>query len=109
MEKIEVTGSTVDFFKFTDGDTTVFTFDTSACQPPEPMVNGMCGLQLINEPNQRLEMINHKAPMGLFPKVEADYNYEVIDLDDNGKVKVVFTKKEDAKNSTDFTQNSCSG
>lgn len=109
MEKIEVTGSTVDFFKFVDGDTTVFTFDTSSCQPPEPMVNGMCGLQLINESNQRLEMINHKAPMGLFPKVEADYNYEVIDLDDNGKVKVVFTKKQDAKNSTDFTQNSCSG
>ncbi len=109
MQKIEVTGSTVDFFKFQDGDTTVFTFDTSACQPPEPMVNGMCGLKLISEPNQRLEMINHKAPMGLFPKIEADFNYEIIDLDDNGKVKVVFNKKEDAKNSTDFTQNSCSG
>jgi hypothetical protein len=109
MEKIEVTGSTVDFFKFQDGDITVFTFDTSACQPPEPMVNGMCGLKLLDKPNERLEMINHKAPMGLFPKIEADFNYEVIDLDDNGKVKVVFSKKEDAKNSTDFTQNSCSG
>lgn len=109
MEKIEVTGSTVDFFKFLDGNTTVFTFDTSACQPPEPMVNGMCGLQLLSESNQRLEMVNHKAPMGLFPKVEADFNYEVIDLDETGKVKVVFTKKQDANNSTDFTQNSCSG
>jgi|LGOV01.1.fsa_nt_gb hypothetical protein len=109
MEKIEVTGSTVDFFSFKDGDTTVFAFDTSACQPPEPMVNGMCGLQLLNKANQRLEMTNHKAPMGLFPKVEADFDYKVTDLDDSGKVKVVFTKKEDAKNSTDFTQNSCSG
>jgi len=109
MNKIEVTGSTVDFFEFDDGDTKVYTFDTSSCQPPEPMVNGMCGLKLLKEPNQRLEMINHKAPMGLFPKVEADFNYEVIKLDDTGKVKVVFTKKEDAKNSADFTQTSCAG
>ncbi len=109
MEKIEVTGSTVDFFKFVDGDTTVFTFDTSACQPPEPMVNAMCGLKLLSESTQRVEMVNHKAPMGLFPKIEADFDYEVIDLNDNGKVKVVFTKKADANNSTDFTQTSCSG
>jgi len=107
MNKIEVTGATVDFFEFQEGDTKVYTFDTSSCQPPEPMVNGMCGLQLITDSSQRLEMINHKAPMGLFPKVEADFSYEVIDLDD--KVKVIFTKKEDAKNSTDFTQTSCSG
>ena len=109
MNKIEVTGSTVDFFEFNDGETKVFTFDTSACQPPEPMVNGMCGLKLITKANQRLEMVNHKAPMGLFPKVEGDFDYEVVELDDKGKVKVVFTKKEDAKNSTDFTQTSCSG
>ena len=109
MNKIEVTGSTVDFFEFQEGDTKVFTFDTSSCQPPEPMVNGMCGLKLITESNQRLEMINHKAPAGLFPTVDADFSYEVIDLEESGKVKVVFTKKEDAKNSTDFTQTSCSG
>jgi hypothetical protein len=109
MEKIEVSGATVDFFKKEEEGITVFSFDTSSCQPPEPMVNGMCGLQLIKESKQRLEMTNHKAPLGLFPKIEADFNYEVIDLDDNGKVKVIFTKKEDANNSTDFTQNTCSG
>jgi len=109
MNKIEVTGATVDFFEFQEGDTKVYTFDTSSCQPPEPMVNGMCGLQLLTKSNQRLEMINHKAPLGLFPKIEADFNYEVIQIDENGKVKVIFTIKEDAKNSTDFTQTSCSG
>jgi len=109
MNKIEVTGSTVDFFEFEDEGTKVFTFDTSSCQPPEPMVNGMCGLKLLTQSNQRLEMVNHKAPMGLFPKVEADFSYEIIELDESGKVKVIFRKKEDAKNSTDFTQTSCSG
>jgi hypothetical protein len=105
MKKIEVTGSTVDFFEKEEG---VFTFDTSECQPPEPMVNAMCGLQLLKDATQKLEMINHKPPMGLFPKIADDFNYDVQDID-NGMVKVVFTKKDDAKNSTDFTQNSCSG
>ncbi len=105
MTKIEVVGSTVEFFEKEKG---VFTFDTSSCQPPEPMVNAMCGLQLLKDSSQKLEMINHKAPLGLFPKIADDFDYEINDAD-NGMVKVIFTKKEDAKNSTDFTQNGCSG
>jgi len=109
MKKIEVIGSTVDFFEFDDGETKVFTFDSSTCLPPEPMVNAMCGLKLLTKKNQRLEMVNHKPPLGLFPKVEADFDYDVVELDESGKVKVTFSKKEDAKNSTDFTQTSCAG
>ncbi|WP_458701632.1 hypothetical protein ACKGJI_05770 [Sulfurospirillum sp. 1307] len=108
MEKIEVTGSTVDFYKKEEEGSVIYTFDTSATQPPEPMVNAMCGLQLLNNKTDKLEMINHKPPMGLFPKIEADYDYEVVDIEDN-KVKVIFTKKPDAKGTTDFTQNSCNG
>jgi hypothetical protein len=105
MKKIEVEGSTVDFFEKEEG---VYTFNTTQCQPPEPMVNAMCGLQLLKKPTDRLEMINHKTPLGLFPKIADDFDYEVSDAED-GMVKVVFSKKEDAKNSTDFTQSSCSG
>jgi len=108
MEKIEVTGSTVDFYKKEEEGSVVYTFDTSACQPPEPMVNAMCGLQLLENENDRLEMINHKPPMGLFPKIEADYDYKIDDIED-GKVKITLTKKPDAKGTTDFTQNSCHG
>jgi len=105
MKQIEVTGSTVDFFEKEEG---VFIFDTSECQPPEPMVNAMCGLQLLKNPSQKLEMINHKAPLGLFPKIADDFDYKIEETE-NDMVKIIFTKKEDAKNSTDFTQNSCSG
>jgi len=105
MKKIEVTGSTVDFYEKEEG---VFIFDTSECQPPGPMVNAMCGLQLLKNSTQRLEMINHKAPLGLFPKIVDDFDYEINDTDSD-MIRVIFTKKEDAKNSTDFTQNSCSG
>jgi len=109
MNKIQVDGTTVDFFEFKDEKFQVFTFNTETCQPPEPMVNAMLGLQLLNNSNQRLEMINHKSPVGLFPKIENDFNYDVTVLDETGKVKVVFTKKETSDGTTDFKQNNCDG
>ena len=106
-EKIEVMGATVDFFKVAqDGESTYY-FDTSKCGPPEPMVNGMAGLQLLDD-NAKLVMINHKAPGGLFPKVEADFNYNIEEVE-GGLVKVTFTKKSNAQGSTDFTSTQCGG
>lgn len=107
MEKIEVVGSSVDFFKEESGDVVVYRFNTSKCAPPEPMVNAMAGLQLLDE-NSKLIMINHKSPMGLFPKIEQEFEYEVTNLDD-GTVQIEFTRKQNATNSTDFSQKSCGG
>ena len=106
-EKIEAMGSTVDFYKLAEDGVSTYYFDTSKCGPPDPMVNAMAGLQLLDE-NSKLVMINHKAPGGLFPKIEADYSYVVEDLAD-GNVKVVFTKKSDAVGSTNFNDNQCHG
>ena len=106
-QKIAVMGATVDFFKYIEDGVSMYQFDTSRCGPPDPMVNAMVGLQLLDE-NSKLVMINHKAPGGLFPKVEDEFNYEVQDLE-NGFVKVIFTKKTGAKNSTDFGSSSCGG
>jgi len=107
MEKIEVIGSTVDFFKQIKDGVTTYQFDTSRCTPPDPMVNAMAGLQLLDD-NSKLEMINHKSPGGLFPKVEDEFDFIQESLDD-GRIKVIFTRKNGVKNTTDFTQNSCNG
>lgn len=108
MEKIEALGATVDFYKQEEGGVTIFSFDTSMSPPPEPMINAMAGLQLLKQANQKLVMINHKPPLGLFPKIEEDFDY-VMSEEEEGKTKIVFTKKENSKESTDFTQNSCHG
>lgn len=107
MEKIEVIGSTVDFFKKVENELTIYEFDTSMCPPPEPMVNAMAGLQLLDK-NSKLVMINHKSPAGLFPKVQEDFDFQEENTDD-GKVKVVFTLKNNASKTTDFSQNTCNG
>ncbi len=53
-EQIEVAGATVDFFTYKMGETQYFEFDTSKCGPPEPMVNAMAGLKLIDSPSKKL-------------------------------------------------------
>jgi len=107
-QKIEVEGATVDFYKLEkDGESTYY-FDTSKEGPPHPMVNAMSGLKLIEGTNNKLVMINHKTPGGLFGKLADDVRHSVEELDD-GLVKVTFTYNPDATAQSDFTQTSCSG
>jgi len=105
-KKIEIENSTVDFFEYLEDDIKFYYFDSSECAPPEPMINAMLGLQLLKDDNDRLIMINHKAPGGLFPKIENNFNFEVTNIEEN-KVKVEFSHKVGSRPSTDFSQNSC--
>lgn len=104
-KKIELANSTVDFYEYIEDGLTYYYFDTSLCGPPEPMVNAMLGLQLLDSSNKRLVMINHKAPGGLFPKIEQNYSYEVSEVGD--LAKVVFAFKDGTQNTTDFSSNKC--
>jgi len=105
-QKIEVAGSTVDFYTYMDDNTTVYQFDTSMTGPPEPMVNAMVGLKLIDGSNKTLVMINHKAPGGLFSKIDENYKHIVQDLPD-GNVKVVFSYISGESEKADLSDNSC--
>ena len=101
-KQIEISNATVQFYE--EGDN--YYFDTSLTAPPEPMINAVIGLELLDE-NKKLIMINHKIPMGLFPKIEAYFDYEVEELKD-GNVKITFSKKEKLVPKLDFDTN-CSG
>lgn len=90
--KIEVEGSTVDFVVFEDDGLMCYAFDTSRCPPPEPMVNAMAGLRLIDAPEKRLIMINHKMPMGLFDKMQDDFEIDSC-IREDGLAEVVFAFK----------------
>ena len=102
VKQIEVDNSTVPFYQ----DEDYYYFDSSSTAVPEPMINAVAGLQLLDE-NKKLIMINHKIPMGLFPKIEAYFDYEVEELKD-GNVKITFSKKEKLVPKLDFDTN-CSG
>ena len=104
-ELVEVPRATLVFHKYEEDGLTYYEFNATQCQPPEPMVNAMVGLQNLKD-NEKLVMVNHKAPMGLFPKIENDFDFEVEELD--GVFKITFSKKGDG-NSTNFNDTACSG
>ena len=107
-ETIEIMGATVPFFTYTEGEDQVFEFDTSKCGPPDPMVNAMAGLKHIDGPNKKLVMINHKSPGGLLEKIGANYKIESEDMED-GRVKLVFSYKDEESEKADLNANHCDG
>ena len=102
-KQIEVNGATVPFFE----DEEAYYFDSSLTGPPEPMVNAMVGLQLLDD-RHKLVMINHKAPMGLFPKIQDAFKYEIVELS-NDTVEVTFIKKTNTSIDLKNTDTSCQG
>jgi len=105
-KKIEVEGSTVDFFEYIQNGLSYYYFDTSMCGPPDPMVNAMAGLRLIDAPNKRLVMINHKVPGGLFGKIGQNFDHMIEELPD-GRAKVVFAYLDGKSEQADLTKNTC--
>ncbi len=105
-QKIAVEGATVDFYKLEKDGQSTYYFDTSKEGPPHPMVNAMAGLGMIKGTDDTLVMINHKAPGGLFAKLEDDVQYTTEDID-GGLVKVVFSYNSNAASESDLSQTSC--
>ncbi len=106
-KKIEIESSTVDFFEYIQDGLTCYQFDTSECGPPEPMINAMLGLQLLDDASKRLVMINHKAPGGLFPKIEANFEFNINEIEDGNRVQVIFKARTGDTSSTNFSDNTC--
>ncbi len=90
-EKIEVESTTVPVYKYEENGLVYYEFDTSQLGPPEPMVNALSVLKLIDSPNKRAVMINHKKPMGLFDKISDRFDYKVEEID--GKYRIEFWLK----------------
>jgi len=99
--KIDVAGATVDFFKLEKDGQSTYYFDTSKCGPPEPMVNAVSGLKLIKGTSDKLVMINHKTPGGLFAKLQDDISHEIEETD-SGLVKVVFSSNNSSSANTNL-------
>ncbi len=105
--KIHIDGSTVDFFEFVKDELQYYYFDCSLCTPPDPMVNAMLGLELLDKEDKRLIMINHSIPNALFMRVNSNFEYEVEQLEEN--VKIEFKYKNGTTLKTDFSDNQCKG
>ena len=100
-------GATVPFYRYTLGEDQIIEFDTSKCGPPEPMVNAMIGLKMVND-NTKLLMINHKKPMGLLDKIGENYRIEEAEMED-GRVQLLFSYERGASEEAELNDPSCEG
>lgn len=107
-EALEVAGATVPFYTYQMGETQYIEFDTSKCGPPEPMVNAMAGLKLLDNPNTKVVMINHKKPGGLLDKIGENYEIETEKMED-GRVKLIFSYKVGESEKANLSDHSCHG
>jgi len=89
--EVNVVGATVPFFKETIDGIDIYYFDTSATEPPVPMINAMAGLNLVTK-TSKLIMINHKMPAKLLENLENTYKITKETLT-NGNAKVTFETK----------------
>lgn len=108
-QKIEVENSTVEFFLYEKNSIKYYYFDTSSCAAPEPMINAMAGLKLINDSKNILIMINHQIPTGLFPRIENSFDFEIERLEKQNNVLITFSYKQDSLAEVDFNNNQCLG
>ena len=93
-ESIEVEGANVPFFTYTAEGSQIFEFDKSKCGSPDPMVNAMAGLKLLDTPHKKVVMINMAKPAGLISKVSENYDIQTEKLVD-GRVKLTFSYKQE--------------
>ena len=105
---LHVDNATVPFFTYQQDGIQFISFDTSLCVPPEPMVNAMIALELLDCADKKVVMINHRSPVGLLAKVQSFYDIEVSELD-GGKLQLVFSYKEGVTPMVDLSQKQCAG
>ncbi|MCP4297549.1 MAG: hypothetical protein GY786_18275 [Proteobacteria bacterium] len=103
---INVQGATVPFYRFQEGDITFYQFNTSFTPPPEPFINAMCGLALVKNDHTKLNMINHKEPMGLIDRMAGNFQIDITPLDEE-LYKITFAYKGEISQQADLTAKSC--
>ena len=89
---IEVPFTTLDFYMYEKDELIYYEFDARECEPPEPMMNTINGLKLLENNEYRLVGIFFHEPFPLFQKIPSSIDY-LSEECDNGDFSVTFFKK----------------
>ena len=88
-ELIEVPRATLDFYKYKEGDLTIYEYDATKCQAPEPMVNTIAGLSLLKSTTDRLVGIFFHEPFPLYSRLPLTIEHEAKQTD-SGDFRITF-------------------
>ena len=90
-EKVAIPMTTLDFYKYEKNGITYYEFDATECSPPEPMVNTMYALRLIQSDKERLVGRFFHEPTPLYAKIADYFYYEAEELP-NGDYQITNKK-----------------
>ena len=90
-QKIEIPGATIDFFKYEEDGLTYYEFNATHCSPPEPMVNAMSGLRMLQNKDDRLVGVFFHEPTPLYDRLGGQFTHEAIALE-SGDYKIIFKR-----------------
>ena len=90
-ELVQIPRTTLDFYKYEQDGITYYEFDATGCQPPEPMVNAINGLSMIQSDKERLVGIFFHEPAPLYDRIAEYFTHEATELE-NGDFRIVFQK-----------------
>lgn len=91
-ELVEVPFTTLDFYKYEKDGLIYYEFDARECEPPEPMMNAINGLKILQNNKYRLTGIFFHEPFPLFQKIPSSIEY-ISEECDNDDFSVTFFKK----------------
>jgi hypothetical protein len=91
-EKIEIPMTTLEFVTYEEDGIRYYEFDATECQPPEPMVNAMHGLNHLQSKDECLVGLFFHEPTPLYDKIKRSIEYKAIELE-NGDFRIEFRKK----------------
>lgn len=92
-ELIKVPRATLDFYKYEEDGLTIYEYDATKCQPPEPMVNTMVGLSLLKSKTDRLCGIFFHEPFPLYSRIPLNISHEAVPLP-SGDFRITFKLEE---------------
>ena len=90
--KIEIPRATLDVYTYEKDELRFFEFDATRCEPPEPMVNTIVCLSLIENKNDRLLGKFFHEPAPLYDKVGDKFSHTAVELE-NGDFEIIFALK----------------
>lgn len=91
-EKVVIPRATLDIYKYEEDGLTCYEFDATLCQPPEPLVNAMVCLSLLENEKERVIGIFFHEPSVLYDKISSNFSYVATELE-SGDFRIVFKKK----------------
>ncbi len=89
---IEIPLTTLDFYTYEKDGIIYIEYDARECTPPEPMVNTINALKMLEDTNTKLVGKFFHEPFPLFERISPYFSYESKPLKD-GDFEITFMKK----------------